>query len=543
MKSNALSLLALTALMAIGVSAFPTSAGEPAKKPEPLASYVLSKVRILPKSGAAGVLAGARITGSNLNATNGFVELAKIDKAPADGRWIEVAVDGREVYRFVKVEAAPGTLLAVAELEFYSSAGKLPGKPFGTDTGKDGAAKSADKAFDGDPATAFEAPIDNAYVGLDLGGDCQTPQPFFQPGRGVYAQPQKVKLHMWPPGPTVRYTTDGSTPSRTHGEIYKDLIDVSANTSIAAIAYQDGKADSRVAVASYLFGAGLGPQIKTYHIGNSLTDTTKGTLDAICMSGGKNVLTYYKTIPGCSLIGNWKSNGQGFGYPEAWGNDYEKVCQQKLDHLFLQPFPNPPGLLRDGNSGASFIKLARQSNPDVQPWLYAQWISWPAVDAKGKVVAAYCGQIGGQSWDKEEPEAWMPPIPTAKVKTWEDAMANTMDYYRTILKRWNKMLDGGKPVRLVPGGPALLRLKKAIEAGQLPGVKDFGAFAFSDAIHMTRGGAYLIGLVHYACMFGESPEGRVTWATSGLSKEQAQVLQRIAWETVISDPDSGVKGK
>jgi hypothetical protein len=42
-------------------------------------------------------------------------------------------------------------------------------------------------------------------------------------------------------------------------------------------------------------------------------------------------------------------------------------------------------------------------------------------------------------------------------------------------------------------------------------------------------------------MFGKSPEGKVTWATSGLTKEQALVLQKTAWEAVTNDPDSGVK--
>jgi hypothetical protein len=93
---------------------------------------------------------------------------------------------------------------------------------------------------------------------------------------------------------------------------------------------------------------------------------------------------------------------------------------------------------------------------------------------------------------------------------------------------------------LCPGGPSLLRLEKEIATGGLPGVSDFGTFAFADGIHLSPGATYLVTLVHYACIFGEKPEGRVTWAMSGLTKEQAQVLQRIAWETVVDEPDSGV---
>ena len=366
--------------------------------------------------------------------TNGFIELAKVGVTPKDNTWIEIPVNTREVYRYVKVEAARGALLAVAEIEFFAADHKLAGTPFGTDTGSKGKDHDAGKAFDGDSKTAFKAPITEAYVGLDLGSDSMTSQPGFLPGGGPYDRPQSVTLNVWPPGPTVRCTTDGSTPSRTHGQIFKpgDKISVDRNTSLAAMAYQEGKADSNVVVASYLIGAGqtLPPRVKTYHIGNSLTDTVKGVLDVVALSGGKNLLTQFKTIPGCSIIGNWQANGKGFGYPDAATNDYEKVLAAKVDHLFLQPFPNPPGLWRDGEHGDKFIALARQANPDVQPWLYAQWVEYPPFDKTGRLTAAYCGQIGGQSWDPEEKNAWVPPIPAVEVKAWDDAMTNTMAYYR-----------------------------------------------------------------------------------------------------------------
>ena len=120
-------------------------------------------------------------------------------------------------------------------------------------------------------------------------------------------------------------------------------------------------------------------------------------------------------------------------------------------------------------------------------------------------------------------------------------MTNASDYYRAILKRWNELAPGNKPVRLVPADKALLALEAAIKAGKVPGVSDFGAFTFSDGLHLTPAGAYLVSLTHYACVFAESPEGKVTWATSRLTPEQAAVLQRLAWEVVTGDPDSGVK--
>ncbi len=216
--------------------------------------FLLTKVRLLPKPGTADRLAGARITGSNEGPTNAFVTLAKIAQAPADDGWLELAVPGSRVYRFVKFESAKGQAVALAELEFHGPAGRLTGKPFGTSAAKDSPGNTFEKALDGDPKTWFEAPTDNSYVGLDLGQQVQAPRPGFAPDGGPYAQPQKVQIDTWPPGAIIRYTTDGSTPTANHGQIYRGPIAVAANTSIAAVAFQNGLADSNVAICSYLRG-------------------------------------------------------------------------------------------------------------------------------------------------------------------------------------------------------------------------------------------------------------------------------------------------
>ena len=149
----------------------------------PADRFVLTKVRLLPKPGTADRLAGARVTGSNEGPTNAFVALAKIDRAPADDGWLELAVPRSLVYRFVKFESAKGKAVALAELEFYSPAGRLQGKPFGTSGPKGSSGNTFQKAFDGDPKTWFEAPTDNSYVGIDLGPAGAGPGAAFHAGR------------------------------------------------------------------------------------------------------------------------------------------------------------------------------------------------------------------------------------------------------------------------------------------------------------------------------------------------------------------------
>jgi len=53
-------------------------------------------------------------------------------------------------------------------------------------------------------------------------------------------------------GVSIRYTTDGSTPSSTQGTLYTGALTIAASTPLKAIAYKSGMADSSVSSAVYI---------------------------------------------------------------------------------------------------------------------------------------------------------------------------------------------------------------------------------------------------------------------------------------------------
>jgi hypothetical protein len=53
-------------------------------------------------------------------------------------------------------------------------------------------------------------------------------------------------------GSTIKYTTDGSLPGRTSGNIYDGAIHINQNTTIKAMAYIDGKVDSDIVSFTYI---------------------------------------------------------------------------------------------------------------------------------------------------------------------------------------------------------------------------------------------------------------------------------------------------
>jgi hypothetical protein len=78
-------------------------------------------------------------------------------------------------------------------------------------------------------------------------------------------------------------------------------------------------------------------------------------------------------------------------------------------------------------------------------------------------------------------------------------------------------------IRVVPAGLAWQRAQKAQP----------GLVLLSDSVHANAEGSYLSACVLYATLSGRTPVGLSEVSMTGISKERAGFLQRIAWETVL----------
>jgi sugar lactone lactonase YvrE len=75
--------------------------------------------------------------------------------------------------------------------------------------------------------------------------------PTFSPDAGTYTGAQSVTIATATLNATLRYTTDGTVPTASHGQLYSAPVVISADTVLKAMAYANGMADSVVATASY----------------------------------------------------------------------------------------------------------------------------------------------------------------------------------------------------------------------------------------------------------------------------------------------------
>lgn len=128
-----------------------------------------------------------------------------------------------------------------------------------------------------------------------------------------------------------------------------------------------------------------------------------------------------------------------------------------------------------------------------------------------------------------------------------DAPWPWIDYERAVGPMWECLasranLDlppraDGPRVRVLPGGTALAEMAAALWEGKVPGVTADAPGArvrllFSDRVHMSDIGRYYMALVHYAVLFGRSPEGAPIPART--PPEMGRYMQTLAWQFAVS---------
>jgi hypothetical protein len=97
----------------------------------------------------------------------------------------------------------------------------------------------------------------------------------FSHDRGFYIEPFEVEITTETPGAIIRYTTDGSTPTVSHGEIYNPAspITISTTTCLRAMAYKSGFKSTNVDTQTYIFLDDVINQATSLFTGSQVTPT------------------------------------------------------------------------------------------------------------------------------------------------------------------------------------------------------------------------------------------------------------------------------
>ena len=97
--------------------------------------------------------------------------------------------------------------------------------------------------------------------------------PTFTPAAGVLYAPTAITLECTTPGATIYYTTDGTTPDVITSTVYTAPINVTATTTVKAIAAATGFNPSNFATATYTFPVEVA-NIAAFKAANTATNST-----------------------------------------------------------------------------------------------------------------------------------------------------------------------------------------------------------------------------------------------------------------------------
>jgi hypothetical protein len=153
-----------------------------------------------------------------------------------------------------------------------------------------------------------------------------------------------------------------------------------------------------------------------------------------------------------------------------------------------------------------------EGNPQATTYLYHAWLGVRDLDNPAAWIA----------YEKSAAPAW-----------------------RCVAARINRSLEAesrADRVRYLPAGLALAVLVERALQGNVDGLagspRDVIRQLMVDDVHETELGAYFVGLVNFASLYGTSPAGG--WAPSGVPDSLKRSMQNLAWE--VASGDLGASG-
>lgn len=220
------------------------------------------------------------------------------------------------------------------------------------------------------------------------------------------------------------------------------------------------------------------------------------------------------------------------------GDDAKNIAKIALKKGGVDVFTMSPNALMPEPGIDLFGDFVIKTNPNARILVQNSWLSWdgtattPSVGGKGSTTfnaedhnKADIGVIDGWLKAAEEKDGYLPKM-------------------RAQLRGINKRA-GHSMTYIVPSAVSVYTLRKEIIQGHVPGLKAQSDI-FRDGIgHPKQPLANVVVYTWYATMYRESPIGLKSLIDSKdpTSAEREHMLQQIAWNAVVSEPMSGVKGK
>jgi hypothetical protein len=220
------------------------------------------------------------------------------------------------------------------------------------------------------------------------------------------------------------------------------------------------------------------------------------------------------------------------------GDDSKNIAKVALKKGGVDVFTMSPNARMPEEGIDLFGDLVIKTNPKARILVQNSWSAWdgngttPSVGGTGKVSFA---TEDHNKADITTIDSWLASL---------EAKDGYMQRMRKQLEGINQRA-GHQMTYVVPSAVAVYNLRKEILKGTVPGVK-VQADIFRDGMgHPKTPLANLVTYAWFAAMYRESPLGLKSLidVNDPTSAPRERMLQQIAWNAVIAEPMSGVKGK
>lgn len=249
--------------------------------------------------------------------------------------------------------------------------------------------------------------------------------------------------------------------------------------------------------------------------GHSLTDPMGQALPRLVQAaGGPEDRIALSTIPGAPLDWRWNNRTAP---PDARDDIAGFDVMVQTERVSLS------GTRRWHNSDEEALRWARHGwnegagGAGAEVLLYASWVSLdtgPGFDTHG---------------DEDRSLPWRIRL-DREFAGWEEIMAHV-----------NAHRPADAPqMRMIPATLVMAAVYDAIAVGSAPGGLHDIRQLFTDDIHLSPLGAWLVALIHYAVIYARDPRGLP--GPQGASPELVDWAQALVWEVVTGYPGTGVQG-
>ena len=193
------------------------------------------------------------------------------------------------------------------------------------------------------------------YLGGFVTGSSICLAPTFSPTASNYHSAQTVTISTATGGASIRYTTDGTTPSSTVGTVYSNPVTISGSCTLQAIAYENGYTNSTVTNGVYTITGPLGIFTANQDIGST------GVIGGSCYTNG--VYTIWGSGPDTAQFEAYTADAGQFCYEQVNG---DCTIIARVTNVTCCNFTQAAVVIRDSlNAGAAGAETDLTQSPSL----------------------------------------------------------------------------------------------------------------------------------------------------------------------------------